>query len=92
MSENLKNLKEKIDQKSALCSTHSPLDKWPGALDHLAIGLVDDKYTKLWKIGEKELFILGLAPSITDGVHRNENLVAIIPVFSTFSNFFKKKK
>ena len=29
-------------------------------------------------------------PSITDGVHRNENLVEIIPVFSTFSNFFKK--
>ena len=26
-------------------------------------------------------------PSITDGVHRNENLVEIIPVFSTFSNF-----
>ena len=31
----------------------------------------------------------GLVPSITDGVHRNENLVEIIPVFSTFS---KKKK
>ena len=33
----------------------------------------------------------GVVPSITDGVHRNENLVEIIPVFSTFSNFFKKK-
>ena len=31
-------------------------------------------------------------PSITDRVHRNENYVEIIPVFSTFSNFFKKKK
>ena len=31
-------------------------------------------------------------PSITDGVHRNENFVEIIPVFSTFSNFFKKRK
>ena len=31
-------------------------------------------------------------PSITDGVHRNENFVEIIPVFSTFWNFFKKKK
>ena len=31
-------------------------------------------------------------PSITDGVHRNENFAEIIPVFSTFSNFFKKKK
>ena len=30
-------------------------------------------------------------PSITDGVHRTENFVEIIPVFSTFSNFFKKK-
>ena len=28
-------------------------------------------------------------PSITDGVHRNENFVEIIPVFSTFSKFFK---
>ena len=32
-----------------------------------------------------------LLPSITDGVHRNENLVEIIPVFSSFSNFFIKK-
>ena len=31
-------------------------------------------------------------PSITDGVHRNENFVEIIPVFSTLSNFFKKRK
>ena len=31
-------------------------------------------------------------PSITDGVHRNENFEEIIPVFSTFSNFKKKKK
>ena len=28
-------------------------------------------------------------PSITDGVHHNENFVEIIPVFSTFSKFFK---
>ena len=31
-------------------------------------------------------------PSITDGVHRNENFEEIIPVFSTFSNFFKQNK
>ena len=31
-------------------------------------------------------------PSITDGVHRTENFVDIIPVFSTFSNFFTKKE
>ena len=36
--------------------------------------------------------LFSVTPSITDGVHRNENLVEIIPVFSTFSNFFKKKK
>ena len=35
---------------------------------------------------------IGVHPSITDGVHRNENFVEIIPVFSTFSNFKKKKK
>ena len=34
----------------------------------------------------KPTFII-LPPSITGGVHRNENLVEIIPVFSTFSNF-----
>ena len=32
-----------------------------------------------------------IIPSITDGVHRNENFMEIIPVFSTFSNFFNKK-
>ena len=37
------------------------------------------------------LSFLRYSPSITDGVHRNENLVEIIPVFSTFSNIFKKK-
>ena len=64
MSENLKNfenLKEKKGQNSDLCSTHWPPKNWPGALDHLAIGLVDNKYTKLGKIGEKVLLILGLA-------------------------------
>jgi hypothetical protein len=39
---------------------------------------------KAWKITTE--------PSITDGVHRNENFVEIIPVFSTFLNFFEKKK
>ena len=34
----------------------------------------------------------GFKPSLTDGVHRNENFVEIVQVFSTFSNFFKKKK
>ena len=33
-----------------------------------------------------------LRPSITDGVHRNENLVDIIPVFSTFSKIFNNNK
>ena len=37
-------------------------------------------------------FLKCFQPSITDGVHRNENFEEIIPVFSTFSNFFKKKK
>ena len=38
-----------------------------------------DRMTYLWK------------PSITDGVHRKDNFVEIIPVFSIFSNFFRKK-
>ena len=34
----------------------------------------------------------GQSPSIRDRVHRNEYFVEIIPVFSTFFTFFKKKK
>ena len=37
---------------SALFSTQRPLDDWPDALDHLAIGLVARKYTKLGKTSE----------------------------------------
>ena len=36
-----------------------------------------------------DAFLISSNPSITDGVHRNENFVEIIPVFSTFSKFFK---
>jgi hypothetical protein len=64
MSENLKNfenLKEKKSQNSALCSTHLHPKNWQGTLNHLAIGLVDDKYIKLGNIGEKVLLILRLA-------------------------------
>ena len=50
------NLKEK-SQNSALYSTHWPPNNWPGALDYLAIGLVDNKCTILGKISEKLLFI-----------------------------------
>ena len=32
---------------SALFSAQIPPDDWPDALDHLAIGLVANKYTKL---------------------------------------------
>ena len=31
-------------------------------------------------------------PSITDGVHRTENFVEIIPVFFNFFKLFQKKK
>ena len=64
MYENLKNfktLKEKENQNPALYSTQWPPDNWAGVLDHLAIGLVDIKYTKHGKISEKLLLILGLA-------------------------------
>ena len=39
-----------------------------------------DRMTYLWK------------PSITDGVHRKDHIVEIMPGFSTFSNLFKKRK
>ena len=55
MAEKLNNF-EKFDRKknqiSALFSTQRPPDDWPDALDHLAIGLVANKYTKLRKTSE----------------------------------------
>ena len=71
-AENLKKIKclkiwrilkiwKKKGQNSALSSTHWPPKNWPGAIDHIAIGLVDNKYTKLGKIDEKVLLIFGLS-------------------------------
>ena len=42
----LKNLKGKKNRISALFSTQRLPDDWPDVLDHLAIGLVANKYTK----------------------------------------------
>ena len=52
-------MKKKKNQKSALCSTHWPPNNWAGALDYLAIGLIDKKYTKFEKIGEKYYLFWG---------------------------------
>ena len=41
--------------------TQKPPDDWPDALDHLAIGLVANKCTKLAKISEILLLSLGLS-------------------------------
>jgi hypothetical protein len=46
---------------SALFLTQRPPDDWPDALDHLAIGLVVNKCTKLAKISEILLLSLGLS-------------------------------
>ena len=56
----MKNLKEK-SQISALFLTQRPPDDWPDALDHLAIGLVANKYTKLGKTSETLLLSQGLS-------------------------------
>ena len=45
----MKNLKEKRSQITALFLTQRPPDNWPDALDHLDIGLVANKCTKLEK-------------------------------------------
>ena len=52
-----------------------------------------DLIRDLTKDQTKDLFGLKLNvnPSITDGVHRNEDFVEIISVFSTFSNKIQKK-
>ena len=45
---------------SALFSTQTPPDDWPDALDHLAVGLVANKYTKLAKTSENLLLSQGV--------------------------------
>ena len=55
------------------------------------IRIVNLMHLQFHKLYGKILKKCSEAPSITDGVHRNENFVEIILVFSTFSNFFKKK-
>ena len=63
MAEKLNNFKKiwkKKTQISALFSTQRPLDDWPHALVHLAIGLVASKYAKLGKTSETLLFSQGL--------------------------------
>jgi hypothetical protein len=58
---NLEKLERKKNQISALFSTQRPPDDWPDALDHLTIGLVANKFTKLGKTSETLLLSLGLS-------------------------------
>ena len=61
--------------------------------DQVCATSANSKSRNLLKMDEKtNLTIIRNNPSITDGVHRTENFVEIIPVFSTFSNFFKQTK
>ena len=53
--------KKAQEQISGLFSTQRPPDDWPDALDHLAIGLVANKYTKLGKTSENLLLSQGLS-------------------------------
>ena len=58
---NFEKFKRKKYQISALFLTQRPSDDWPDALDHLAIGLVANKYTKLGKTSEILLLSQGLS-------------------------------
>ena len=53
-----------------------PHSSWPGTLDHLAISLVNNRYTKIGKISENLLLILGLA-YLPLPLCYHENMVAI---------------
>ena len=64
MAEKLNNFEKferKKNQISALFSTQTPPDDWPDAIDHLTIGLVANKYTKLGKTSENLILSLGLS-------------------------------
>ena len=58
---NFENFERKKNQISVLFSTQRPPDDWPDALDHLAIGLVANKYTKIGKTSENLLLSQGLS-------------------------------
>ena len=64
MAEKLNNFEKferKKNQISALFSIQTPPDDWPDALDHLTIGLVANKYTKLGKTSENLILSQGLS-------------------------------
>ena len=63
MAEKLNNFEKherKKGQISALFSTQTPSDDQPDAIDHLTIGLVANKCTKLGKTSENLILSLGL--------------------------------
>ena len=78
MSGNLKNV-----ESSALCSTHWPPKNWPGALDHLAIGLVDNRYIT-WKNRWKIVIYFGV------GLYKSPTMLGIAVMFWFFSSKFSK--
>ena len=86
----LPSKKKEVSQSKIPQNMKAPPTKnqaWPATSD---FNPTREKPTQ-FKISKKTKKV-GLHPSITDGVHRTESFVAIILVFSTFSNFFKKKK
>jgi hypothetical protein len=58
---NFEKFARKKSQISALFSTQRTSVDWPDALDHLAIGLVANKYTKVGKTRDTLLLSLGLS-------------------------------
>ena len=63
MAQKLNNF-EKFEEKnqiSALFSTRTPPHEWPDAKDHLTIGLIANKYTKLRKTSKNLILSLGLS-------------------------------
>ena len=58
---NFENFERKKRQISALFFTQRPPDDWSDALDHLAIGLVANKYTKLGNRSENLILSQGLS-------------------------------
>ena len=64
MAEKLSNFEKNCKKKdpiSALLSTQRPPDGWPDAIDHLTMGLVANKCTKLGKTIENLVLSLGLS-------------------------------
>ena len=87
-----------VDYRTVLqriCYSHWANGARNGVISIEQWGMFNHEKGAIWQshlAAQKEGVATTTTPSITDGVHRNENFVEIIPVFFHFFKIFQKKK